>query len=318
VRLFGILVTAVLVVAGWDVVGRGFGGPAPSTSSRAPAAVGDVLTKTTTVGPGIQAAAPDAEMAARTSGVRLLRYGTVPTYGAGAEERSSAPGRHLVAFEAEPIAGESGTAMPMLSVRIDGVERGPLVITTEYVVASVPDGATAVDLVLTEGTLKQSISLLTGRPAASNLEVCIRRHRTVELNASRPVTVRVSTAKGTLGLTSGVLTVRTASLSYWADDGSRSSEPSRALLHVEAVVRLSGDREPYGAEAALLTVRVLGAPPVIAHNAAANAATSVDDVVEVPAATTGGTISYSGTLHTAAGTLSVVTPVTVPFAIPAG
>jgi hypothetical protein len=44
----------------------------------------------------------------------------------------------------------------------------------------------------------------------------------------------------------------------------------------------------------------------------------VDAVTDVPADITTGTIHYAGTIRTATGTIGVVTPISVPFSIPAG
>jgi hypothetical protein len=284
---------------------------------RPPAAVGDVLTTTSTLRAPLTPAPPAARMVGLLSGVRLVEYGYVGSYGWGDRTRTAPPGYRLLAFAVDPLAGEFGDQNPDLSVRIDGVERGPLTSTSDYLVTAVPNRARSVDLVLTDSGLKQSISLLTGAPADGNPAVTVRAHLGQQLLVAKPVRVRLKTAGGT-GQLDGMLTVRTLSLTYWAADGSHCSGPDRALLHVVATVKLDGDRQAYGAEAGLISVTLPEAGRLTAKNAAADPTRQIDDVIEVPASITSGTLSYSGMLRTSKGTITVLTPVTVPFAIPAG
>jgi hypothetical protein len=315
-------VVAGLATAGWQVVGSPIAhrSPAASPSSTTVAASGDVLAATDSVAAILPAAAPDSVLLGRASGVRLLSYGFVPGYGSGSNARSAPAGMRLLAFRTEATAGETGAAPPVLSIRIGGNVRGPLVVTSSYLVAAVPQDSTAVDLILTDTGVTQALSLLTGRPSSANPAVCLRVHRLAALEASRPVTVQVKATSGTVGITSGTLTVRSVALSYWADDGSHASSSAAALLHIDATVTLDGDPKAYGADAALLSVLLPAATAMRlpAHNAAANPATQIDDVVEVPADLTTGTISYSGSMTTSTGMVTVQTPVLVPFSIPAG
>lgn len=314
-------------------------GRQPDQRVRLPAAVPppaalDLLTTATEVGAGLAVAAPNAAMVGVDAGVQLLRYGFVDRYGAGSAARSAPPKRRLLAFSFAPLAGEFATVTPTLSVDIDGTVRGPLVLTPSYVVLSVPVLAQSVDLMLTDGNLVQRISLLTGQPSASNPALSDRQNRSVALTVSKSVTVRVTAGKKT-GLVGGTIAFRRAWLSYWCADGSTPSAPDRAFLHITATVRLVGDVEAYGAEAALLSVTLppsagsVTLPPsavsspsravtLQAHNAALDPATSVDDVVEVPADLTNAVVRYSGRLATVTGSLEVITPVRVTIAIPAG
>jgi hypothetical protein len=320
IRLLAVAIIALLVGAAWQAVGRYSKPPdrKGSPASQTTVALGDVLTRTTVVGSPIKRASPDAVMVGQSAGVRLLSYGFVPSYGQGAALRAAPAGRRLIAFTAVPTAGEDGQAQPMLSLRVGTTERGPLVVTKDYVVASVASGESNVALVLTNGDVKQSISLITGLPSRSNLDVCTRAHRGATVNAARKVTVKVTDKSGRSGMTSGTLTVRAVSLTYWGADGSRPSSTGRALLHIEATVKLAGDREGYGAEPGLLSVTAPGATAGPARNAAADSHAEVDAVTDVPADITTGTIHYAGTIRTATGTIGVVTPISVPFSIPAG
>jgi hypothetical protein len=283
-----------------------------------PPAVGDLLTKTSNLGSGLQKAPASAVMIGRSSGAQLTEYGFVARYGSGDRARSAPPGRRLLAFAVTSVAGEAGDSEPRLSIRIGDNERGPLVNTADFVVTAVPTGATKVDLVLTDSGVKQSISLLTGVPDGDNPAVGARVNRAVPLTVSQSVTVSVKGPTGNAGITSGKITLTGLSLSYWAADGSHASQPDRALLHVMATVRLTGDPLEYGAETGLISLTVGSGTRLKARNAAANQTNQIDNVIDVPSSITSGTISYSGTVATSKGTITVVTPVNLPFTIPFG
>jgi hypothetical protein len=179
---------------------------------------------------------------------------------------------------------------------------------------------TSIDLVLSDGGVKQSISLLTGDLSPANPIVCSRLNRTATVGTSAAVSMKVQPTGRAAGLTTGSVTLRTVSLSYWAADGSHASASDRALLHVGAVVKLSGDTSGYGAEAGLLSLSsetsLISSPR--ARNAAPHPSTEVDDVIEVPADLTSGVIHYAGTITAASGEIWVMNPVSIPFTIPAG
>lgn len=286
-------------------------------SPRPPAAVGDVLTTTSTLRSGLTTAPSSAAMVGQVSGVRLVEYGFVDSYGWAETARTAPAGYRLLAFATDPLPGEAGDQPPDLSVRVDGQERGPLAATSDYVVTAVPKKARQVDLVLTDSGSKQSISLLTGQPDPGNPTVTVRRHLAQRLTSSHPVKVRLQT-KGGAGALAGTFTLSSVSLSYWAANGKNCPEPDQAWLHIGALLQLEGDKQAYGAESSLITVTVPDGATMTASNAAADVSTGVDDVVQVPASLTGGSITFSGSVKTAKGTLTVLTPVTVPFSIPAG
>jgi hypothetical protein len=292
-------------------------GPMRLTPPPPPAAVGDVLTTASTLRTPLTPAPPDAQMVGQVSGIRLVEYGFVASYGWGDRARRAPAGYRLLAFATDQLPGELADQLPDLSVRVDGQERGPLTQTSDYLVTAVPLRAHAVDLVLTDSGLKQSISLLTGRPDGPNPVVTTRIHQSQQLLVSRAIRVRLKTRAGT-GMLDGTLTLRALSLTYWAADGSQCGGIDRAWLHVAATVKLEGDQRAYGAEAGLITVQLPGSGRLSARNAAVDPAREVDDVIDVPASATVGELSYSGTLSTSKGTITVLTPVTIPFEIPAG
>jgi hypothetical protein len=316
VRLLGLLVVTVLAVAGWQVLGRDVR-TAPVTDG------GPILTTASALGSPITKAGPGSVLVGPTAGVRLVSYGFIQRYqfGAIADQPRTAPaGRRLIAFSAQPAPGEEASTMPALSIRVGAEESGPLVSTANYVVASVPMDPTNVDLVLTDGGVKQSISLLTGQPSAANPAICSRLHRMSAVGSSVSVSVKVKALHASPGVTSGTFSLRSVSLSYWGLDGSHPSDVHSALLHVGAVVTLAGDPTGYGAEAGLLSATSTSEPIVggRARNAAPHPATQVDDVIEVSAELTSGLIHYSGTISTPSGEVWVLSPVSIPFVIPAG
>jgi len=282
-----------------------------------PAAVGDVLTTTETLRTPLTPAPPSAVMVGQLSGVRLIEYGFVDVYDWGDRARTAPPGYRLLAFAVVPVPGEDGSSYPDLSVRVDGHARGPLTVTSDYLIAAVPKHARRVDLVLNDSGTTQAISLLTGRPAADNPAVTVRAHLSDRPDASRSVKVRLTTAAGS-GTVTGTFTVRQVSLSYWTAAGTRCPRPDAAWLHVGAMLKLDGDKQFYGAESGLVWVTVPGGGKVGTSNGAADPAHQVDDVAQVPASLTRGTVLLSGTVHTAKGTLTVLGPVSVPFSIAAG
>ena len=292
-------------------------GPVHLTAPQPPAAVGDVLTTASTLRTPLTPAPPDAQMIGQVSGIRLVEYGFVASYGWGDRARRAPAGYRLLAFATNQLPGELADQLPDLSVRVDGQERGPLTQTSDYLVTAVPLHAHSVDLVLTDSGLKQSISLLTGQPNGPNPVVTTRIHQSQQLSVTRAIRVRLKTGGGT-GMLDGTLTLRALSLTYWAADGSQCGGIDRAWLHVAATVKLEGDQQAYGAEAGLITVQLPGSGRLTARNAAVDPAREVDDVIDVPASATAGELSYSGTLNTSKGTITVLTPVTIPFEIPPG
>lgn len=282
----------------------------------APPAIGDVLARAATVSPAVPAA--NVSLIGRSTGVQLLAYGTVAQYGVGADARSAPSGRRLIAFKVAARPGEDGTSgLPSLFVRVDGKRRGPLVLTDQYVVTAVPVTSQNVDLVLDDPGGEQSLSLLTGKPAATNPTVIRRTHRSVGLSVERAVNVKVSGKKGS-GITSGKVSFTSVSLLYWAPDGSHAAGPGRALLQIVATMRLAGDKTDYGVEPGLLSASGSGDTPARARNAAARGSNSIVAVVDVPADITAGTITFQGTTTIAGkGTITVQNPLTLDFTIPA-
>lgn len=327
-RLLSILVITVLAVAGWQVAGRGGRTVLKPVS-------GPILTTATALGSALTPAASGAELIGPDAGVRLLSYGFVQRYQSGQSSRVAPAGHRLIAFAARPLSSDDTvdpvnpadpakaagpTDAPAVSLRVGADESGPLALTADYVVASVPLTPTSIDLVLSDGGVKQSISLLTGELDPANPLVCSRLNRMATVGTSAAVSIKVQPTGRAAGLTTGSVTLRTVSLSYWAADGSHASASDRALLHVGAVVKLSGDASGYGAEAGLLSLSsetsVISSPR--ARNAAPHPSTEVDDVIEVPADLTSGVIHYAGTITAASGEIWVMNPVSIPFTIPAG
>lgn len=316
-RWLAVLVIAVLAAAAWRVGTRRQTASRPTVVTSSPSAPDELLVRTATVEGSLTPAPSGAELIGRTAGFRLLEYGAVAGYRSGAVSHSAPSGQRLIAFRIAAVPGEAGQSAPHVALRIDGVERGPLAITDDYIVASVPLAAQDAALVLDDGGVRQSISLLDGRPA-DNVVVCTRAHRSASVGSTRNVSIQVRNSSGVTGLTSGVFTLRAVTLSYWAADGSHPGSADRALLHIQASVRFTGDQTSYGAEPGLLSVTTADGTKQTVRNAAADRSAAVDAVAEVPAGLTGGTVSYSGSMTSGSSTLTVLTPVSIQFSITAG
>lgn len=316
-RRFSVRLIAVAVIG--VLIGAGYQAQQPRTGHQPQilAAVSDVLTTTNSLPSSLSQAPQDSLMVGQVSGVRLVEYGFVNSYGWADQERRAPSGFRLLAFATQPLPGETDTLTPDLSVRVDGVERGPLTPTSEYRVTAVPQNAQSVELLLTDSGIKQSISLLTGAPGPTNPVVTTRTNTSQMLTVSKPIRVKLTTPAGT-GTLGGTLSVRSVSLSFWAANGAACAGPDRAWLHIAATVKFEGDKQAYGAEAGLISVSLPEAAPASAHNIASDPTKEVDDAVDVPASLTSGSLSYSGAVKTAKGTITVLTPITVPFEIPAG
>jgi hypothetical protein len=316
VRMVGLLVIVLLGVAAWDAVGRADShGKNPMLDAPL---VSDILTTASQVSGNIVAAPASSRLVGPTAGVELRRFGKVTSYVTDGTRQSAPAGRDLVAFQTAPLPGDSGQRdAPQLSIDIDGEQQGPLIATPDYIVASVPPGASAVDLVLNDGGIQQSMSLLSGVTSIRNPAVCSRVHRSARIDVRKPISMSVVTSSSEKGITSGTLTLSSVSLSYWADDGRPASAPDRAFLHVVGTLRLAGDKMAYGLDAGLIQMTASGQRPTAAHNAAGDSA-QVDDVVDVPADLTSGRIRIGGTITDASGRMTVTTPVVVPFSIPPG
>jgi hypothetical protein len=323
-----VAVLVLLAVAGVRVIGQdahsgrdgrgASGGGSGTAGTQAPSRT-DVLTTATTVTGDIVDAPAQARLVGPTAGVALRRYGDASTYTTGGVDHSAPSGFRLIAFQTAVLPGDSGRHdSPVLSLRIGDQLRGPLVVTSDYIVASVPVGTSDVDLLLDNGGLEQTLSLVTAHPGQNNPAVCSRMHRSARLAVTRPISMTVTNPAHQTGVVTGALTLTSVSLSYWADDGRPASSPQRAYLHVVATIRLGGDKRAYGIDAGMLQVTVTGQRPTTAQNKAGDAAAQVDDVIDVPAGTTSGSIRFGGTANTAGGTMTVTTPVVVPFMIPAG
>ena len=160
---------------------------------RPPAAVGDVLTTTSTLRTQLTAAPPTARMVGQLSGVRLVEYGFVRATAGATGPGPPRPVTGLLAFATVPLAGESGSQPPDLSVRVDGVERGPLTVDLGLPghrgTRRGPRGGAGAH----RQRVKQSISLLTGSPDADNPAVTARMHTAQALSHGQPVRVRLKT-----------------------------------------------------------------------------------------------------------------------------
>jgi hypothetical protein len=296
-----------------------------------PAADKDALVSAGIGTQSVPAAAKTAVMGTDSGAVALTKLGTVSRYGTGDDARSAPSGEKLIAFQTGPfqvdgVAEDDLTSSAKISV--DG-GTGRAVPdrsgTGAYTVVAVPTSAKAVDLTLSSGGVAQSISLLTGKPAAGNIVVYARQNRSVVTPQTTTLTYAfapaVSFADGSSGTSeAATVTFNDADLSYTNSAGGTSvtaSSPANAILHIS--VTWSGTHDPgdFGFPPGLLTFTPTGGTAVAAVNTAG--ADSIYNTFDVPGNVTTGTLTIGGSVSlkygNAAGTYteSVPTAVAIPI-----
>jgi hypothetical protein len=299
-----------------------------------PSADTDALVSADIGSQGVPKAPNGAVMGSLTGGISLTNLGPVTRYGHGDDARSAPAGETLIAFKTAGAEGNDETSSDLsakATVSIDGGAGRPLPArSAAYYVLAVPTTAKKADLVLSDGGLSQSLSLLDGKPGAGNIAVLARQNRTVTSAATTPFTFtyapEVEFSDGTGG-TSQTATAQftQADLSY-VDDGSgtavTASSPSTAILFINVHWTGTHDQGPFGFPASLVTFTPTGGTAVAAKDV--GGASKDYLLFEVPAGLTTGTITISGsaTLQYADATgsykESVPTAVTMPFSLPAG
>ncbi len=283
---------------------------------------------------------PDAPKAAVlgswSGGIKVTNLGPVTRFGKGDDARSAPPGQKLIAFATTGALGNDLTSTDLTSsatVAVDGQAGHPVpdAGSGEYVVVAVPAGAKTVDLVLNDKGLKQSISLLDGKPGTGNVQVLARKNRdTARATTAKAVFTfapSVVFADNTSGTSeNATVTFRLADLSYRNTDQSKAvtaSSHSKAIMHVSMNYVGAHDKGTFGFPAALLTFTPTGGAPVHARNISPTAG-RIFNVFEVPGNVTTGTLTVSGSvLQTFQGKASsyrfgVRTPVKIPIAIQPG
>jgi len=301
-----------------------------------PAAAADSIAATE-VGPITVPAAPKgALLGSWSGGITLTNLGPVTRYGTGDAARSAPSGQKLIAFTTKGALGNDGTSTDLTSsakVSIDGGagRAVPNPGSGEFVVVAVPSSAGAVDLVLSERGLRQSISLLTGKPGANNVVVLARQNReTRKLAQARAVftfSPSVIFSDGSTGTSEpAVVTFRVADISYRNIDLTKTvtaSSHQKAIMHVSLTYVGAHDSGTFGFPSGLVTFTPTGGLPSHARNLSLTTG-RIFNVFEVPGNVTSGVLTLAGSINqpfqgsTGSYRFGIQTPVQIPISIPAG
>ncbi|MDT4979617.1 MAG: hypothetical protein QOG07_1496 [Pseudonocardiales bacterium] len=308
----------------------GLKAPAP------PAAAADSIAAADLGSTTVPAAPKGAVIGSWSGGIALTNLGPVTRYGKDDEARSAPSGQKLIAFAATGAPGNDLVSTDLTSSATVSVDGGtardvPHASSGQYVVVAVSTGARSVDLVLDDKGLKQSISLLDGKPGTGNVVVLARKNRdTARATTTKAVFTfapSVVFADNTSGTSeNATVTFRLADISYRNTDQSKSvtaSSHSKAIMHVAMTYVGAHDKGTFGFPAGLLTFTPTGGAPVHARNISPVAG-RIFNVFEVPGNVTTGALTLSGsvlqTFQGSAGSyrFGIRTPVKIPIAIPAG
>ncbi len=274
-----------------------------------------------------------------TGGITITDQGKVTRFGSGDDARTAPDGQVLYAFKIAGAAGNSGPVNDLSSattISVDGATGKPLpsgVSAGQSIVIAVPTSTKSLDLVLTDSGIKQTFSLISGKPGATNVQVLARKNRSATVSQTQSATYNYSTkvvftdhSTGTTQTASIVLAGVT--LVYRDDVNAVSaSAVDKAFLIPDIVYTGSHDGGPYGIDTSLLTFTPGTGASAGAAITAKNISTDpskIRNVFEVPADVTTGTLTVGGTAtETFSGgpgtyTLTVAAPISFPVSIPAG
>lgn len=187
-----------------------------------------------------------------TKAVALLGVAEVDRVGSEEDARSPAEDERFVVFEISPSQGDDlyGTddeqyeafvnSSATISLDIDGevtelfaADADPFVYSSRFL-ASIPEAAEVVDVVLVDSEVTQRISLLTQEPAPDNIEVLARYEREAALEAQQAFPVTITRADGSVVNDTFTVSIQQASLLYYVRDAPDRlpSSPDQAFLVV--------------------------------------------------------------------------------------
>ncbi len=266
-----------------------------------------------------------ARIGSPTMSIDLTAIGEPERYGQGDDARRPAEGEKFVAFEIASGAGEIGPIGEFsISVQIDEDDPAQLPDDADpsggpvNLAISVPEDTEDVNLVVTDGTIVQRLSLTTGEPDPDNIALWQRTTRSQSLTFSQSFSVRQSQPGFVTEDSPCTLTVDGVFLTYFAgpNNDRAPSAPSQAFLDLSGVLDISGVRgqvEPVFWSLTLPDGTVL---PAFDLNDDPNL---IDIFFEVPATFTEGTVNFGG-VNTDGNGLTfdfLGAVVAIPIAIPA-
>lgn len=281
----------------------------------------------------IPAAPKGAAMGTTNGGVSITKLGPVKRYGTGDDARSAPDGQKLIAFQVGGVDDDSGDNVLLdkaLTISVDGGSgpKLPAPVDSQPYVVAVPTSAKSVDLVLSDTGIKQTVSLLNGKPGAKNIAVYARSDRTQTLFKSGRFTFRFSQTvvlpNGTEATTqAGSYVATVASLRYSIPSKhATASRTSDALLYIDVGYTVAASPgKDFGFPTNTMTFTPTGGRPIKARNLASSGL--IYNVFEVPANLTTGTLQIAGGFSSkftntgATYTTTLTAPIKVPVSFPA-
>ncbi|MHA3704300.1 hypothetical protein ACXR2U_19175 [Jatrophihabitans sp. YIM 134969] len=281
---------------------------------------------TTVTGVDVPDAPAGATMGALKGGVTIDKLGEIKRYGKGSDARSAPEGQKLIAFELADAPGDGdstdGADSLDLTVSVDGQSGQEIPDLSATNVIAVPTDAKSVDLVTSADGVKQSLSLLTGKPGTSNIAVLARDNRFGSFTPPRSFAF-TETGGGASASRPCTLSGSVAGLFYWADDEgtAKAGAPGNAILETDLKYTFSTDSPPpftgssAGDSATFEPSHLVLTLPGGQKTQAKLVANRT--VFEVPAGFTEGTITVGGAYTNSNGiTFTVTTPVSFKVSIP--
>ncbi|MGI8722745.1 MAG: hypothetical protein ACR2JG_11010 [Geodermatophilaceae bacterium] len=265
-----------------------------------------------------------ARIGSPTMSIDVTGIATPDRYGKGDDARRPAEGEKFVAFELVSGAGEMGPIAEFsVAVQVNDSDPMPLPDGTDLsggpvaLSISVPEDSDEVSLVVTEGTIVQRLSLITGEPDPGNIAIWQRANRNQVVGFSQGLTIRESAPGFVTEDFATTLSVNEVGLSYFDGPNNRTpSAPTQALLILDTVVDISGQLGQLPPPFWTLT---------LADGTVIPAGDLLDDpdligiFFEVPASFTTGTLAFGGVGPNDGVTFDTLgTVVSVPIAIPEG
>jgi len=268
----------------------------------------------------------NARIGSPTMSIDVSAIGEPERYGQGDDARRPAEGEKFVAFEIATGPGERGPVAEFsLAVQVDEDDPIPLPEDADLssepagMAISVPDDAEDVSLVVSEGSLVQRLSLITGEPDPGNVAVWQRANRGQALSFSQGVTLRASQPGFVTEDLAGTLTAQAVELTYFAGPNAdrAPSGPSQALLVVDAALTLDGQVGQLDPPFWTLT---LPDGTVLPAGDLNDDPSLIAIAFEVPADFTDGVLNFGGVLTAPSGLTfdSLGVFVQIPIAIPEG
>lgn len=201
--------------------------------------------------PGVEYTPPagPARLSGPAASVTVTGLASPDRVGTGDDARRPAEGERFVAARYVFEGGEGvSTEPPTAGYVVDGGAPVPVDAgligpgRTVEVVLSVPTGAGAVDLVVTDAGVAQRLSLLTGTPGPDNLAVLARTNRTLDVDRSQRLEGTLSAPGRVSASFPFTVSVDGGTLQWFAgvDRASRPSGPDRALLVVDVSLAIPG------------------------------------------------------------------------------